>query len=158
MDEPTQDIPVDTTTSGTTPEQPVGEVPPSMVMPPGPTPTEPPTAAQAIRGTFSSQPMLYPNAYTWLLLFSAMDIMFTWAILSLPGGQEVNAIANWVIERHGLQGAIVYKFVLVLVFVLICELVGRLRLSTGRTLSRAGVLIAAFPVVWSFWLLFRYFA
>lgn len=114
---------------------------------------EPATAAQASRGLFSSQPMLFPNAYTWLLLFSALDIMLTWVILKDPSGREVNAIANLVIQRYGLEGAIVYKFGLVLFFIVICEFVGRLRLRSGRTLSRIGIVIAAFPVVWSLALL-----
>lgn len=158
MDEPPQDMPADSPPAGTTPEDLMGEVPPSMVMPPGPEVAESPTAAQAVRGIFSSQPMLFPNAYTWLLLLSAMDVMLTWVILGLPGGQEVNAIANMVIERFGLEGMIVYKFVLILFFVLVCELVGRLRMPSGRGLSRLGVCIAAMPVVWSMWLLFNHFA
>ena len=111
------------------------------------------SASQAVRGLFSSNPMLFPNAYTWLLLFSALDIMLTWVILR-RGGREVNAIAEWVIQRFNLEGMIVYKFVLVLVFVLLCEVVGRLRLSSGRTLSGIGVAIASVPVLWSTWLLF----
>ncbi|XAL99948.1 DUF5658 family protein [Phycisphaeraceae bacterium D3-23] len=113
-------------------------------------------ASEAVRGLFGSRPMLFPNAYTWLLLFSALDIMLTWVILT-KGGREVNAIAEMVIQRFDLEGMIVYKFVLVLVFVLICELVGRLKLSSGRTLSVVGVGIASVPVIWSTWLLFDYF-
>ncbi|MFI4861536.1 MAG: DUF5658 family protein [Phycisphaerales bacterium JB063] len=113
-------------------------------------------AGEAVRGLFGPRPMLFPNAYTWLLLFSALDIMLTWVILT-KGGREVNAIAEWVIRRFSLEGMIVYKFVLVLVFVLICELVGRLRHRSGRTLSAVGVAIASVPVLWSTWLLFDYF-
>lgn len=112
-------------------------------------------AAGAARGLFASQPMRYPNAYAWLMLLSAMDIMLTWVILS-RGGREINGLANWVIQSFGLNGMIVYKFVLVLFFVVLCELVGKLRDTSGRTLSRVGVVIAAFPVVWSMGLLARH--
>ncbi len=115
--------------------------------------SEPATAGEATRGLFTTRPMLFPNAYTWLLLLSAMDIMLTWVILSHPHGQEVNALANMVIQRFGLEGAIIYKFGLVLFFIVLCEFIGRLRLSSGRGLSRVGIAIAAFPVVWSLWLL-----
>lgn len=117
---------------------------------------EPATAGEATHGLFSARPMLFPNAYTWLLLFSAMDIMLTWVILSHPSGREVNALANMVIQRFGLEGAIVYKFGLVLFFIVLCEFVGRLRLNSGRGLSRVGIAIAAFPVVWSLWLLLNH--
>ncbi|MEM9414704.1 MAG: DUF5658 family protein [Planctomycetota bacterium] len=114
-------------------------------------------AGDAVRGLFGNRQMLFPNAYAWLLLFSALDIMLTWVILT-RGGREVNVIAEWVIRRFELEGMIVYKFVLVLVFVLLCEVVGRLRLSSGRTLSGVGVAIASVPVLWSVWLLYNHFA
>jgi len=112
-------------------------------------------AAEATRGLFASQPMRYPNAYAWLMLFSAMDIMLTWVILS-RGGREVNALADWVIKQFGLNGMIIYKFALVLFFVVLCEMVGKLRDRSGITLSRVGVAIGAFPVVWSMGLLLRH--
>ena len=112
-----------------------------------------PTPSQAVRRVFSNKPMMFPNAYTWLLLFSAMDIMLTWVILSRPDGREVNPLADAIIGSYGLTGAIVFKFAMVLVFIIVCEVVGRLRVSSGRLLSRIGVGIAAFPVVWSLFLL-----
>jgi len=116
-------------------------------------PVADPTPVQALRRVFSNKPMMFPNAYAWLLLFSAMDIMLTWVILSRPDGREVNPIADAIIANYGLTGAIVFKFALVLVFILVCEVVGRLRVSSGRILSRFGIAIAAFPVVWSLYLL-----
>lgn len=110
---------------------------------------------EVARRRFGSSPMRYPNAYVWLLFFSALDIMLTWVIFS-NGGHEVNPIAEKVIFRWGLDGMIVYKFVLVTFFILICETVGKLRDSTGKTLSKVGVLIAAFPVCWSLLLLLRH--
>lgn len=97
----------------------------------------------------------YPNAYTWLLLMSAMDVMLTWIILHLEG-REVNPVANWVLSRWALNGIIFYKFALILTFIGICEVVGSMRDSTGRTLSRVSVMIAMIPVVWSLFLLFRF--
>ena len=99
--------------------------------------------------------MHYPNAYTWLLLMSSLDVMLTWVIL-FKEGQEVNPIANYVIDKWGLEGMIVYKFTLILFFITVCEIVGTLRRSTGLLLSRVSVAIAAFPVVWSLFLLARF--
>lgn len=100
--------------------------------------------------------MRYPNAYAWLLLLSALDVMLTWVLLHFPEGYEANPIAAAVIDRWGLEGMVVYKFVLITVFILICEGVGSLRDTTGRALSRISLLIAAVPVVWSLFLLSRF--
>lgn len=122
--------------------------------------TENPTATQAEQPAgqppgarrLGSTPMRYPNAYVWLLFFSAMDIMLTWVIFT-NGGREVNPIAEQVIFRWGLDGMILYKFILVLFFILMCEFIGKQRDRTGQRLSQLGVLIAAFPVCWSLTLL-----
>lgn len=99
--------------------------------------------------------MRYPNAYAWLLLLSAMDIMLTWVILHF-GGREVNAIARHVIDHYGLNGVIIYKFVLILFFILVCEVVGSMREPTGRMLSKISVAIASIPIIWSMLLLSRF--
>jgi hypothetical protein len=99
--------------------------------------------------------MRYPNTYAWLLLLSSMDIMLTWTIL-LFGGSEVNPIAREIIDRFGLPGMIIYKFALIVFFILICEIVGTLRDSTGWLLSKFSVLIGCVPVVWAMYLLARH--
>jgi hypothetical protein len=102
-----------------------------------------------------SREMHYPNAYTWLLLLSSMDIMLTWVIL-LFGGSEVNPIARWIIDHFNLTGMIIYKFALIIFFITICEIVGTLRHSTGWLLSRVSVMIASIPVFWAMYLLARH--
>lgn len=99
--------------------------------------------------------MRYPIAYVGLLIFSALDVILTWIILGLAG-REVNPIAEWVIDEWGLNGMIIYKFALITVFILMCEAVGSLRDTTGRTLARVSVLIASVPVIWSLILLSAY--
>lgn len=100
--------------------------------------------------------MTFPDAYAWLLLLSALDVILTWVILFF-GGHEVNPLANQVYIKWDLEGMIVYKFALILFFIAICEIVANLRRTTGKMLSRVSVIIAAFPVVWSLTLLSRYF-
>ena len=99
--------------------------------------------------------MHYPNTYAWLLLLSSMDIMLTWTIL-LFGGSEVNPLARKIIDLYGLPGMIIYKFVLIVFFITICEIVGTLRDSTGWLLSKLSVIIACVPVVWAMYLLARH--
>jgi hypothetical protein len=103
-------------------------------------------------GWLSLPAMRYPNEYVWFVLFSSLDIMLTWAILKRDG-TEVNPIAYLVIRDWDLLGAIVFKFSLTLVVIVVCEIVGRQRDRTGRSLSQAAVVVSALPVIYSLALL-----
>jgi len=88
----------------------------------------------------------YPELYTWYVFVSALDVLFTWLILN-NGGQEVNKLADWIIDQHDLPGLTFFKFAMVVLVVLICEVVGRYRHELGGQLARWAVAISAFPVV-----------
>ncbi len=92
------------------------------------------------------QPALYPGLYTWFVFASSLDLLFTWVILH-HHGIEANAVADWVIQHYDLRGLIVFKFGMVALIVLICEIVGRRRYQTGLTLARWMVALAFFPVL-----------
>jgi hypothetical protein len=96
--------------------------------------------------------MLYPNLYTWLLFVSALDVMLTWVVLYY-GGREANALADAVIHHLGLPGLVAFKFALVLLVIILCEVVGRKRPRTGQKLAAAGIAITLVPVVIAFALL-----
>jgi hypothetical protein len=103
--------------------------------------------------TWRSVPqMRYQNAYLWFVLFSSLDIILTWIILSLDG-TEVNPVARLIIDTWSLPGAVAFKFSLVVFVVIVCEVVGRHVERKGRWLSRIAVAISAIPVFYSFGLL-----
>ncbi len=91
------------------------------------------------------QAATYPTVYTWYVFLSSLDIMFTWVVLH-AGGREENVIADWIIQQFNLPGLVLFKFCLVVLVVLICEIVGRRNPTLGRTLGRWVLLISAFPV------------
>jgi len=99
-------------------------------------------------GWLSLPEMLHQTAYKWFIYISAVDIVLTWFILLL-GGSEVNILADAVISHSGLMGIITYKFCLVILVVVICEVVGRRRPKLGKNLSRAAICITALPVMLS---------
>ena len=99
--------------------------------------------------------MRYPYLYLGLIVLSAMDVVLTWTMFHY-NAVEANPIAEWVIDLWGLNGMIVYKFVLIVVFILICEVVGSMRETAGRKLARVSLMIGLVPVVWSLFLLARY--
>jgi hypothetical protein len=93
------------------------------------------------------RPVLFPQAYSWFVALAAIDFLFTMVILQDPNGRELNVLADWVIQHSGVYGTAAYKFGLVLLVVLICEIVGRRRLRTGQVLARSAAIVTAFPVL-----------
>lgn len=97
---------------------------------------------------FALPSMLYQKAYKWFVSISALDVVLTWFILLL-GGQEVNVLADAVIAHAGLRGILIYKFCLVVLVVLVCEVTGRRRPSLGRRLAHCSIAVTAIPVLLS---------
>src|SRR4051794_32663990 len=90
-------------------------------------------------------PVLYPNAYVWLVLVSALDLMLTWLILH-AGGHEANAIAAAVIERFGLKGLVAFKFAIVVLVIVLCEWAGRRKPRAGLRLAIIATVITSVPI------------
>lgn len=96
--------------------------------------------------------VLYPERYAWFVLASAMDIILTHAILhhfADFGGSELNTIADWVINRFDIWGAIGLKFLTVVVVVSICEIVGRRRPKWGSGLISTVLVLSCVPPGWA---------
>jgi hypothetical protein len=101
-------------------------------------------------------PLRYPRLYALFILVSSLDIVFTWIILSL-GGREINPLAREVIDNWGLNGAILFKFSLVVFVIVSCDVIGRQRDRLGRFVAHLAVWISAIPVVYSPMLMLLYF-
>ncbi|MBL8763393.1 MAG: hypothetical protein JNM07_03900 [Phycisphaerae bacterium] len=59
--------------------------------------------------SFINQRVRFPDHHAWFVLFSSLDIILTHSILfhfADFGGREVNTIADWVIRRFDIWGAI----------------------------------------------------
>lgn len=102
--------------------------------------------------------MLHENAYVWLVFVSALDVILTRLVLSAATGtideqNEINPLARLVIAEWGMLGASFFKFGLVTIVIVLCEVVGRYRPRTGFALAWSAVGIGFFPVVWSLTLL-----
>jgi len=96
--------------------------------------------------------MHFQNAYVWIIFVSSLDIMLTWKILD-RGGIEVNPLAALVIDEWGMQGAVAFKFALMMWVIVVCEILARLRRSAGRFLAVTAIVVSASPVAWSLVLL-----
>lgn len=122
-------------------------------MPSSPTISPKHASTEQAISLLSLPPMLFENAYVWTVFLSAMDVILTWLIIFWFGGEEINGIAEGVIEHWGMAGAAVFKFCLILFAIVLCEIVGRARRASGQFLAYAMIIISAFPVVWSLTLL-----
>ena len=91
----------------------------------------------------------YPQAYVWFIFVSALDLMLTWVVLYF-GGREVNLLADFILQRWALTGMVIYKFMLVILIIFICEVVGYYRAKAGRNLARFAVAITLLPVIVAF--------
>jgi hypothetical protein len=122
------------------------------------TPPEQPSLAIGGRETppWPLRTVLYPGRYVWYIFLSALDLMLTWVVLHLEG-QELNVVAAWVIHRYDLRGLVVFKFVLVVTVILICEIVGRRNDRAGRILAIVAAGVTAIPVCLSLTELFNEF-
>jgi len=99
--------------------------------------------------------MRYQNAYVWLVLVASLDVVLTMLVLNVWKGHEVNPIAAAVIEAMGFGWAIAFKYGLIILVIVICEIVGRRDDRVGLGLSILAVLLNVVPVVYTFALLMR---
>ena len=105
-----------------------------------------PLAMPPTHGPIHKRHVLYPDAYAWYVLASALDVMVTVTVLVHLGAREVNTIAQWTIEHSGTWGLIALKFVSVIVVIAICEHIGRRRATIGRTLAVVAIFGSLLPV------------
>jgi hypothetical protein len=103
-------------------------------------------------GRASLPAVLFPNAYVWLVLVSALDLMLTWVILHV-GGYEGNALAAAVVERWGLRGLIAFKLAIVVLVIILCEWAGRHKRNAGLRLAVISIVITCVPILLSFYYL-----
>lgn len=93
-------------------------------------------------------PLRYPTAYSIFIIVSVWDLIYTWLILSM-GGREVNPIAKAVLEYHDYGGMVAFKFTLVVLVVLLCEVIGRKNERTGRRLAIWAAGVTCLPVAFA---------
>jgi hypothetical protein len=100
----------------------------------------------------------YPNAYVWFIFVATLDIVLTYLILhpvlfardlnmTESRGVEANTLANWFLQRWDVPGMVAFKFLLVVLVIVLCEVIGRRKSETGRRLAEWAVAITAIPVI-----------
>jgi hypothetical protein len=90
--------------------------------------------------------VLYPTIYSWFLFAASLDVLLTWLILGLGGG-EANYLADRVFVAAGFPGIVALKFTSVIIVVLICEYVGQRRYDIGRRLAGLAAAVNCVPIL-----------
>ena len=90
------------------------------------------------------QPVLFPTAYVLYVVMAMLDITLTWCILQL-GGYEVNPVAAFALDRHGLAGMIALKYITIVLVVLSCEYIGRQRRRLALNIADGAAAIHIVP-------------
>lgn len=135
---------------------------PEQFQPARPADASTPPASGKMAGSSPPSPakrsVRYPNAYVWFVFLAALDVMLTYLILhpvlfsgdlemTESRGAEANVLAGWIIERWDVPGLVLFKFVLVVLVVVLCEVIGRRKDKAGRRLAEWAVAITSIPVV-----------
>ncbi|MBL8877519.1 MAG: hypothetical protein JNG88_00240 [Phycisphaerales bacterium] len=97
------------------------------------------------RASGAGSGVLYPDLYVWFVFLAILDAVCTAVILGLDGREE-NVLAAWIIHHGGYGAVVIYKFVLVSLVLVICEVLGRQRDALGRFVAGLGVAVTSVPV------------
>ncbi len=90
------------------------------------------------------------------ILVNFADVVLTGLAFRF-GAREANIAANWVLDRFGLIGMVVYKFVLVTFVLLVCQYIHPTHPRTARAVLLVGSVAYGFLVVYITAMLFANF-
>ena len=99
-------------------------------------------AGNAIRSLIGGRALL-ANESLLLVIFSMCDLFMTYVLL-WQGGHfyEANPIARWFFDRWNIAGMTAFKFGLVGLIVILCEIIERRRPKVGRAIVLLGCVAA----------------
>ncbi len=104
---------------------------------------------------FFTKDLILAQEYLAFLLLNLFDLFLTGYIFK-HHGMEANGIALWVLHRYGLLGFAVFKFLLVTVLVIICEVIATHKLKSARMVILLGCFVYGFVVIYESVLIFQH--
>lgn len=111
---------------------------------------------QRLVGEFTGEPLRLARESALLLVLSTLDLLMTYALLRRGlRFYESNPVADWWFARWNMAGMTAFKFLVVSVAIVACEVVERRRPGLGRKVVRFGALAAGLVVAYSLALFFR---
>ncbi len=91
----------------------------------------------------------------WFILFSVLDILLTYKLLSSGKVQEANPIARYFINRWGAKGMVYFKMGMVAFITVLAQVIAVRNRAAARWVLWFGIAIVGVVVVYSVSLVFR---
>lgn len=104
---------------------------------------------------FSKRDVILAQEYLGFLLLNIFDLFLTGWIFR-HSGEEANGVALWVLHHWHLVGFAIYKFIMVVVLIVICEIIALVNVHRARLVILGGCAVYVFVVIWECFLIFSY--
>ena len=93
--------------------------------------------------------------YLGFLLLNLFDLFLTGYIFR-HSGQEANGVASWVLIHFKLRGFALFKFIMVVVIILICEMISMKSVKTAKALIVGACMLYVTVVIYECFLIWLY--
>jgi hypothetical protein len=93
--------------------------------------------------------------YLGFLLLNLFDLMMTGYIFR-HSGQEANGLALWVLHHFGLMGFAIFKFLMVVFIILICEAISFHSVTRAKQVITGACVLYVLVVLWEAFLVFAF--
>ncbi|HEY3328437.1 MAG TPA: DUF5658 family protein [Capsulimonadaceae bacterium] len=91
--------------------------------------------------------------YLGFLLFNLFDLFLTGYIFR-HSGQEANGLALWVLHTFGLRGFAIFKFLMVIFIIVICDVISLYSLERARQVITGACVLYLLVIFWETFLIF----
>ncbi|SIN90832.1 hypothetical protein SAMN05444166_1560 [Singulisphaera sp. GP187] len=106
---------------------------------------------------FHGDPLLLSRESAAILAVSVLDLLMTYVLLRQGFHfYESNPVARWFFLRWNMAGMVAFKFLLISLAIVFCEIVERRRPGLGRKVLGFGTVAASAVVAYSLLLFYRH--
>ncbi len=104
---------------------------------------------------FAKKDLVLAQEYFGFLLLNMFDLFLTGWIFKHEG-EEANGVALWVLHNFGLSGFALFKFIMVILLIVICEVIALVNIQRARAVILGGCALYVVVVVYECALIFKY--
>lgn len=106
---------------------------------------------------FHGDPLLLARESALLVMVSILDVFMTHTLLRQGWNfYESNPVARWFFSRWDMTGMVAFKFLVIAVAIVACEVVERRRPGVGLRIIRLGIVAGAVVAIYGALLLYRH--
>ena len=102
--------------------------------------------SRRVRRLFSA-PLVLEHETALFLLVNLLDFLMTALVVQRHGFREANALPRAVLQLYGMRGLLIYKFLLVTVISLLCQVIAIHRPGTAKLLLNTATALLSLIVI-----------